>query len=350
MNTFCTVVTPSYLHFANALANSLSQSGNKEDLHVLLVDDGQHFLDFKALPSNIKLCFLSEISDNLPPNICFYFDSFELCNALKPFIVRYLFKQGFEKIIFLDSDIYVVNSFEPVWSEMVNSYLVLTVHHIKPPDLEITYVNESSFVDMGIFNGGFAGWRSGDVTMQMLDWMCTRFPIYGFCDRKNGMFVDQKLLPLLMQYFNQDIKISSNPSLNIAYWNCHERAVTVQNAIYLVEDKPVIFFHMSGFRLSSPSTPCSYLPNHENAAILSKAPWLALILEEYSKLLQTYSNNLYQFPRPFSKFNGIELTSNLRRILFRKGYLRYQDREVVVAIVTNFLRKIKQSLFTYHHE
>jgi hypothetical protein len=350
MNTFCTVVTPSYLPFANALANSLNRSGNKEELHVLLVDDGQHSLDFQGLSSNIKLCFLSEISEELPSNICFYYDNFELCNALKPFIVRHLFNQGFQKIIFLDSDIYVVNSFEPVWVAMVDVCLILTVHHIQPPDLDITYANESSVADMGIFNGGFAGWRTGAATMQMLDWMCTRFPIYGFCDRKNGMFVDQKLLPLLIQYFYKDIKISSNPSLNIAFWNCHERAVTVQNGIYIVEDKPVVFFHMSGFRLSSPSTPCSYLPTHENATILSKAPWLLLVFEEYSKLLLIYSDNLRQFPSPFSKFNGIKLTFNLRRILFRKGYLRYQDSEVVMAIMTSLLRKIKQSLFPYNHE
>ena len=348
MNAFCTVVTPSHLHLARALAKSLETSENSETLYVLLVNEDESFYPEK-LHQNIKIIKISELNRELPENMCWYFDNFELCNALKPFIVEWVFQQGFKKVIFLDADIYVVSPFAPIW-ETLNSYpLLLTPHHIYPPTLGLTYTDESAVADMGIFNGGFAGWSAGEKALKMLDWMCTRFPVYGFCDRKNGMFVDQKLLPLLIQYFHDTIGISKDPRLNIAFWNCHERIVSIQDEIFFIEGNHAIFFHMSGFRLTSPSTPCSYLPPQQNAQILTKAPWLSKVMQNYVRLLQSYSDSSNKSLQPFSKFNGIKLTPNLRRILFKKGYLKYQDREVLVSITINGLKKIKQTLFPYRN-
>jgi len=342
MNAFCTVVTPSHLCWARALAESLKTAGNFEPLYVLLVSE-ESFTG--SLPDNIHLCALDQLTRSLPKNIHWYFDSFELCNALKPFIVEWVLQQGFEEVCFLDADLYIVGSFDPVWSALADAHLLLTPHHLSPPSLNLCYTNEVSVSDMGMLNGGFLAWRNGDPTTAILNWMCQRFPLYGFCDRPKGMFVDQKLLPLLLQYFPQDVQILHNPCLNIAFWNAHERTVGHKDGRYFVGQDPVVFFHMSGFRLNKPQTPCSYIPTRENEGILAAAPWMHPLLDEYSVLLRSCSEKDRSTPQPFNKFNGIQLTSSLRRILFRKGTLSHRDPEVLKgnALVSQPSNRLKSA-------
>ncbi|PZU99915.1 MAG: hypothetical protein DCE90_01085 [Pseudanabaena sp.] len=353
MNAFCTIVTPSHLHLAKALAESLEASGNSETLFILLISENNPQED---IYKNVKICQIEQLAKELPQNICWYFDNFELCNALKPFIVKWVFQQGFEKVIFLDADIYVVGSFAPVWQTLDAYSLLLTPHHICPPPLKLTYANESVVADLGIFNGGFAGWRSSEKALEMLDWMCTRFPIYGFCDQKNGMFVDQKLIPLLLQYYANYIGISSNPCLNIAFWNAHERNVSYLEKVYLINDNPVIFFHMSGFRLAKPELPCSYLPSKQNKDILNNAPWMSLLLEDYGNLIKKFieQDSKDQRLRVFTDFNGFKLTRSMRYMLFRKGQLSRKDPEVWKLIVREFitekLKYVKRYLFPYREK
>jgi hypothetical protein len=348
MRAFCTVVTPSHLSWARALAISLQSSQNVDPLYVLFVSEAP--VDCASLPPNLHIVYLSQLTRQPPCNIYWYFDPFELCNALKPFIVESILQMGFEQVMFLDSDLYIVSSFEPIWSRLQDVSLLLTPHHLSPPNLKLKYTNEVAIADMGIFNGGFLAWRRGIVALKILEWMCTRFPIYGFNDRHKGMFVDQKLLPLLLQYFPEDIQVLRDPVLNIAFWNSHERQVEHYDGIYSINEEPVIFFHMSGFRLSHPSTPCSYLPQSENSAILAEAPWMLTLLGEYRKLLQScVDDHTGTSNCPFKKFNGITLTPGLRRILFQKGKLEILDLDVLRIIFLETVKKVKRRLLPYRN-
>lgn len=346
MNAFCTVVTPSHLCWAKALAKSLKKSDNDLPLYVLLVSEESYN---GLLPDNLHLVSLNQLTRSLPENLCWYFDAFELCNALKPFIVEWVFTQGFDKVAFLDSDLYVVGTLKTVWSALDNAALILTPHHLSPPALCLGYTNEAAVADMGILNGGFMAWRAGDVANQILDWMCIRFPVYGFCDRKQGMFVDQKLLPLVLQYFYNDVSIINSPRLNVAFWNAHERHVTHIDNRYLIDQESVIFFHMSGFRLSQPTDPCSYLPQKENEAILTTAPWMVPLLQEYALLLSTCLDTEFASVRPFTKYNDIQLIPSLRRLLFKKGRLCWRDPDVLKAVLTEKAKKMKRRFLPYRN-
>src|SRR5260370_25269146 len=110
---------------------------------------------------------------------------------------------------------------------------------------------------MGCLNGGFAAWRRGQQAEKILDWMCTRFPIHGFCDRRAGMFVDQKLLPLVLQYFSEEVEVLFDPGLNVAFWNAHERNVERKGSGYQGKWREVAFFHMTEVRPAKPAYPWS---------------------------------------------------------------------------------------------
>lgn len=320
MRVFCTVVTWSHLPYARALRDSLRASGNTETLHVLLTDVPRDSLP--AAEDGLQCLALDEISPAPPHAMRLYFDPFELCNALKPFLVAHLIGTGAARVIYLDCDLLATGSFESVWTALDDTPLLFTPHQIAPPPVDLPYITEIDIVDQGIFNGGFYGWRAGPEAARLLDWLCSRLPVYGFCDRQHGMFVDQKLLPLLQLYYPGDVKVSRDPGLNIAFWNAHERPVTASGeGRWSVDGRPVVFFHLSGYRTSDPEAVCTYMSPEANAALLARCPWLRDVLARYHAGVARHQKNHGAIPYPYSHHQGTRLTKDFRRLLFQTGRL-----------------------------
>lgn len=341
MNLFCTVITRSHLPFIRALAESLAISGNPEPLHVLVAD-----ADTGGLPEPegaVRFFGFDTVAAELPPLIRHYFDAFELCNALKPFLVTKLFREGAGGVIYLDSDIMVTGSFAPVWNGFGTASLQLTPHLLSPPPLDERAVNEIEIVDMGFLNGGFAAWRAGDAAERMLAWLRSRLPVYGFCDRRRGMFVDQKLMPLLLQYYPDDVAVLRHPGLNVAFWNARERAVrTASSGRWTVGETPVIFFHLSGYRMEKPELPCSYLPDEVNATIRRQSPWIVDVLSAYRERLARHFAGHSGAPYAFNRFDGVPLNREYRTLLFQTGGLDRRTRAFRLAWLRQKLRTIKR--------
>lgn len=343
MKCFCTVVTRSHLRPAFVLARSLRSSGNTALLHLLVIDvDGPD--ELPPPPEGVVLHGLAEVEDRIPPLMPHYFDAFEMCNALKPFVVSLLFTQGAEAVIYLDSDLFVVGSFDPVWSALEKYPVLLTPHQLMPPPLGLKHTNEIEIVDQGIYNGGFTAWLRGEKSECVLNWMCKRFPVYGFNDRPAGMFVDQKLLPLVVEYFPEVVGVLREATLNIAFWNAHERDVTHDGSRYVIGVVPVVFFHLSGYRIDRPDVPCVYLPPGANQNIVEFAPWLSKVLADYLTLWEDIGEPCSAGEYKFSRFEGRVLTRGLRRILFKRGEISLRNPDVRRVLLVDRLRLIKRRL------
>src|SRR5690606_30628754 len=107
------------------------------------------------------------------------------------------------------------------------------------PPFDLRHTNEVEVVDQGIYNGGFIAFHAGPAADTALAWMRSRFPRYGFNDRRHGMFVDQKLLPFLPVYFPDDVRVWRAPTVNIAFWNSHERPVVQREGRWEIDGEPV---------------------------------------------------------------------------------------------------------------
>ena len=342
---FCAIATHSHLHFIAALADSLRESGNSEALHVLVPTAAR----VEELPEPWEGVFFHSLGDLLfqpPAEMRFYFDAFELSNALKPFIVKHLLDDVASHVIYLDADLFVTGSFTKVWNDLETTSLLVSPHHLTPPP-KLPHTDEIAIVDQGMLNGGFAAWRASDGATRILDWMCKSFPIHGFCDRAAGMFVDQKLIPLALIYFPDAIEISRNPCLNIAFWNFHERPVTSRADGWWIDNSQVIFFHMSGYRLERPDVPCSYLSAASNATILANHAWFKEVMDRYSALLQKNLIDYKSFEYPYGHFGNIVLNPSFRRILFRGGKLDWSNPSYRRAWFVHQLRLIKRKIVRF---
>ncbi len=316
MKHFATVVTASYRPQALALAESLRRHNPDAILHVLVVDS--FAFPNPEPPIGIRWLPLDALGSVVPAAAPLYFDAFELCNALKPFLVRKLFLEGAGQVIYLDSDILATGSFGPIWARLASHSLILTPHMTRPPGPHIRDDEELGVADLGVYNGGFSAWRDTVPSRAMLDWLCDKLPRLGFCNPSRRMFVDQKLLVLLPVYFPDEVGIDHDPALNIAYWNAHERDVRKKDGHWWVGESPVVFFHLSGFRIERPDLPCAYQTAETNARWLQGSPWFARLLAEYAALVRPYLPS-GATGYGFSSHRGVRLSPRLRRLLYPSG-------------------------------
>ncbi|GAB5562290.1 MAG: hypothetical protein SynsKO_39370 [Synoicihabitans sp.] len=345
MRAFCTIATPSHVHYAFALAESLKNAGNPELLHVLVF--GGALPEVPADSTNVRLLDLEDLPQDFPPLMRYYYSAFELCNALKPYLVRHLFNQSdISAVIFLDSDLLITSRFDRIWKELESTSLLLTLHHFSPPSIDALHTNEVDVIDLGFMNGGFAAWRAGEAANRILDWMCERFAVYGFY-RYLGMAADQKLLPLVLSYFPDVVRVSRDPGLNIAYWNAHERSVKHEEGSYTIEGKDVVFFHMSGCQLEHPDLVCAYISPKANELLLQQAPWLEGVVADYLRLIRRFTKHKSPATLPYlyDRYDGIKLNPDYRRLLFSAGKLDRRDQRFWAIRITVWLRAVKR-LFT----
>jgi hypothetical protein len=341
MRCFCTVATWSHLRMARILAASLRQAGNLEILHVLIPDAEKN--ELPPDEEGITYHGLDEVRSGFPELMPYYFDEFEVCNALKPFLISLLLEKGSDSVIYLDSDIFAVGSFETVWSTLVDHAIVLTPHVLKAPALDLRFINEVSLIDQGIYNGGFSGWSNKPAVFEAIRWMKQRLPVYGFCRRPCGMFVDQKLIPFLPEYFPDNVMINRNPCLNIAFWNIHERNVSFDGKSFRCNKSPVIFFHMSGYRRTHPDQVCCYFSRQLNEVMHKLAPWFRMVLQKYTTVFDTVPQSTKGDYR-FRYYQGIRLNPDLRWRLYQKKTLSPLEFGVIRSVIVYFLKRCKRNL------
>jgi len=270
------------------------------------VDSGDDWKDLAR--HSIDLFRLDEIEVPDIDAMKIYFNAFELSNCLKPFFVAHLLRKGIQKVVYLDADILVVNEFDYLF-EMLEQYaFVLSPHWLRPELVEHSDVSAREVADLGIYNGGMWGIRHVHCTMTALTWLMRFLPEFGFDDRQNGMFVDQKMLPLVAQLFSSQFRCIEHPGYNVGYWNLHERRITRIGNQYLVNDHPAIFFHLSGFRAEDPETFSLH-----SSWTFEKLPILREIVAEYVShipLEQVEHRYLYDYAGP------LMLSPELRRHYF----------------------------------
>jgi Glycosyl transferase family 8 len=306
-NRFCTIVTRSHLKYAVALAKSLRRYHPAHKLCVLVIDSVN---DQQVSDSSVDLFSLGEIHVPKIEDMTIYFDAFELSNCLKPFFIAHLLRKGVDKTVYLDADILVVNDFDILFDMLDQYHFVLTPHWLKPELVQHSDVSVRQISDLGIYNGGMWGVRNAHGGMAVLEWLMRFLPEVGFKDPHNGMFVDQKILPLVAQLFSSEFGCMRHPGYNVAYWNFHERDITKVNNRYLINGQPAIFFHLSGFNAEAPD-----IFSRWSSWDFDRLPILKDIIAEYlsyipPEMTLKRSDYLYDY------IGSYRLSSDLRRYYF----------------------------------
>lgn len=334
---FCTVASRSHLRYAVGLGLQLRRFHPDVTLNILVIDPPEDLRPFAAFP--VSLIPLPDLEVPEIADMKIYFTAFELSNALKPFLIKHLFDRGYEQVIYLDSDLLIVGPFDELLAQLNHANFVLTPH-ILTPSLDNTRSPTNVLIaDVGIYNGGMWGMSRHENALGALGWLMEALPLAGFADIEQGKYVDQKMLPLAADLFPVGFHVLRKTGYNIAYWNLQERNVRKVGERYFVDDEPVTFFHLSGFREDSADRFSVLSDRHT----FDTRPVTADIVADYLASLPRdpcFSARGYAFDR----YAGRRLTRARRRYYFKKrtfsGYRAARIREGVWFILRGVKRLV----------
>lgn len=173
----------------------------------------------------------------------------EICTAAKgPALYHFLVREQHEKVMYLDPDIMVCNSLEPLAKLLDAHDLLLTPHQLEPQEgYQSLLDNEMCSMKYGVFNLGFvAAARRGDG-ISFANWWRKRLLEFCYDDIPNGIFTDQRWCDLAPAFF-AGLHVVRDPGCDVASWNLAERTVTRDaDGVFLVNGVPLRFYHFTGY-------------------------------------------------------------------------------------------------------
>ncbi len=330
MNAIFTIVAKNYIGLAQVLEQSV-RAHSKADFFIFVADD------FAAdnqpeipIPSNVVISKkVLAIKEDLWNEMAFKYNLVEFCTAIKPSCFSYLFQEKkYDKVIFVDPDVYFFNNPDLLFAEMGDHSIMLTPHILELQKEFKGDYPDYLFLVNGTFNLGFLALSNTSSSSSFLDWWHNRLQQFCFFDFEKGMATDQKWINMLPSFFSgKELLISFNKGLNVAPWNYHERKVLKENNQLVVVKRddhtdpvPLIFVHFSGYNYNS------FIQKNIDHKNESSSKF-----EDYNIVFDTYANALikssfasfHTFSYTYTFFNNgtniISLNRRMYRVLLQEG-------------------------------
>jgi hypothetical protein len=307
----CTTVTKDHLSQARTLAETLLEHNPNSTLYVLLADrlDGYFDPDLELF----ELIQLEDLPDQAAiAQMCFYYTPFELCCALRGWLHEYMLEQtDAESWIYLDANVMVCHSLEPIFQHLGSVSLLLTPQRRVPLAVEEVDPQELSFLRQGIHHSSFLGLRRSRETARFIQWFKQRLTYYCFddlaIDHPRGLFVDQLWLNAALLYF-RGIDFVTDPGV---HWTVGEKPLkTAYDGTVTVERSPLLWLYFSDRDWQNPSC----LGDGE---FCSDPIWMELAETYREKLLDNDWEGSHQYPSAFAVFdNGDRIQLGMRRAYY----------------------------------
>ncbi len=316
-----TTSSNNYFAFTKTVLQSVRDLHDDIDLYFLLVDEtaDEKILDPKGL---FHLCFVGNIGITDYKKMAFAYDMVEFNTAVKPFFINYLFKLGYQKVIYLDPDILVYNRLDAALGALEDHAIVVTPHQLSPVshiDHFTAYLQwEQSALLTGIFNLGFIGVANSEEGRAFVDWWSNRCKYMCFADPGAGLFVDQKWINLAMCFYPSTY-ILRHKGYDMCVWNLHDR-VLIEGRVNGSE--PLVFYHFSGIDMNDPGI----ISKHDRKLKLKGRPDLIELVRSYrEKIVRNGYDYFHRLPYSYDYFCDGRRIELLERRLYSSVSENYSD-------------------------
>ncbi len=243
-----TSITSNYLPKARVLAHSLKRYEPDIYFHLVLSDQPPPGLDLAAEPFD-ALIRLEDLPISEREAWIFMHSVVELCTAVKgPSLVEILRRHQPEAVFYFDPDIVLCAPLDDLRREFERFSLLLTPHQAQPEvERDSILDNEICSLRHGVYNLGFLGVKNSEEGRRFADWWADRLLSFCYDNIPEGLFTDQRWVDLAPAFF-REVGILRDPQYNVATWNLTHRRVTgTLSSGLLVNDRPLNFYHFSGF-------------------------------------------------------------------------------------------------------
>ncbi len=319
-----TIVAKNYIGLARILGHSLSKVNPDINFKIFVADEFPQ--NVKSLPDNVIISRkVLDYSSEEWTDMSFKYDLTEFCTSIKPGAFKYLFAQGYDKVLYFDPDIYIFSSINTILQRLEDYDMVLTPQIV---GIHIDYTGEHPEWAMnvnGIFNLGFCGMRKSLITDKIILWWQKRLKTECFADRSIGNFTDQKWMDWMPGLLgNEHLYISHDLGMNMAPWNYFERELFKKNDTLYVRfrtnDNPqhesrLVFIHFAGYDYNKMKQGFIVRKRIEN---LQEYKDLHLATDIYCKAIANNKDIFDEFitlPYTYSSYdNGIPISTFHRRL------------------------------------
>jgi glycosyltransferase involved in cell wall biosynthesis len=271
----CTIIAKNYVSHARVLGRSFAEHHPDGRLWTLIIDDFSGYIDPAAEP--FEVLTPHDVGCDAFAEMAMRYTVIELSTAVKPWLLRHLMQETGAPITYLDPDIKIYGSLELLEQLAVEHGVTLIPHNVEPIPADGRKPTQVDIMIAGIYNLGYVSMAPGREVDGILDWWSDRLRRDCRVDPVWGYFVDQRWFDLAPGFLS-DLAIMREPQYNVAYWNLHSRRLEQSADGYLVNGRPLGFFHFSGFDPAHPLV----LSKHQNRVDVVKDPVLEGILAEYA--------------------------------------------------------------------
>jgi hypothetical protein len=244
------VSTVDYLAYCLVLIDSLKLNGFDAKFSILITDikfDLKEYIPDK-LDRKIEILTCEDLSTYKELLIMRnYYNKLEFNCACKIHAIYHqLFFNNNDSCLFLDADMICLADFSD--KLVIKKDILLIPHTIAPFPEDGQYPNNLQIFLYGHINGGFIFIKKSDDTLKCLKWLLKNTKYKWFLALDYGMNCDQQWLSSLIYFYNYITEITFDDTINIAYWNLHERKLLLKDSIYYVNNKKAALVHFSGFQ------------------------------------------------------------------------------------------------------
>lgn len=320
-NLVFTICSNNYLAQAITLGISLLKHNPDYSFKIGLVDRKTESIDYSQI--KFEIIQIEDIGVSDWDNMVLRYNIQELNTAVKPFFFKHFItcKKKYDNIIYLDPDILVYDSFNALEIELELNDIII-IPHITQPFTDDKSPTENEILNTGLYNLGFLAIKNTLNAKNMIDWWAERLRTKGYNSVAEGMFTDQiwiNFVPL----FYEKVSIFRHPGYDMAYWNMHERKISVSDGKYMVnESYPLVFFHFSGYFPAKPDQ----LSKYQNRFQLNERKDCIELFRNYDATLLNNKYDYYSAHKCY--FSGLKDAYDDERVLMKVKKIPIQKRIV----------------------
>lgn len=320
------VCTMDYLHFARTLIDSVREHHASDEIaiYLLVVDwDGLEPLD---IADAVTLSGQNIGIDHFD-YMALKYSATELCCACKPYLIRYVMATtNYQKLLYLDSDIYVFDRLDYLLECLDEAAIVVIPHTLEPTPYRDRFHERPSLGDLiaaGTYNAGMFGLTVAPDNEQFISQWAELVTAPGAFLSDLGLQHEQQFFNWLVNLADR-VKVIKDKAYNVAYWNLHDRSLRYagwdlpeqkQLPFWQVDGQPLVAFHFSGFSMEAPYR----LSAHDSRYNLYVLPSVTKLIEFYlDKLFEHGALEAPETGYRYDRFpSGLSITPNIREI-FKK--------------------------------
>ncbi|MDQ6745794.1 MAG: glycosyltransferase family 4 protein [Actinomycetota bacterium] len=301
----CTIIAKNYAAHARVLAGSLLTHDPPARIWALVIDDIDGYIDPAQEP--FEVLTPRDIGCEPFQEMAARYSVRELSTAVKPWLLGHVLSMTGNPVTYLDPDIKVYSSLRRL-DELAGAHgVVLAPHTSVPVPSDGRKPSQADILVAGVYNLGYLSLAPGAEVEALLDWWRDRLRRDRRVDPVWGYFVDQRWFDPVPGFLT-DFAMLRDSEYDVAYWNLPSRRLDHDGSRYLVDGRPLAFFHFSGFdprhRL--------VLSRHQNRIDVPSQPVLERLLAEYADEVAAAGHDRsrrwpYSFDRPGQDTSGAGL-------------------------------------------